>query len=77
MPTLAPPDLDLARIRRFAAQGRPASVATQVRLDVEVAGANVTIVERRRPSTPDIDPTPAVDELIAELRADPDGVFWG
>lgn len=110
----APPELDVARIRRFARERIPSSVANEIRLEVEIAGANVTLVERRPPLRPEfgpewsrqpivqvrfdaarstwalfrprangrwqryeLSPTPAIDGLLAELDADPNGVFWG
>jgi DUF3024 family protein len=110
----SPPDLDLARIRRFAQKRLPAGLANEVRLEVEVEGASVTMVERRPPWSPDfgpewshqpiaqlrfdaarstwallwpranglrqrceLPPTTTVDRLLAELDADPEGVFWG
>jgi Protein of unknown function (DUF3024) len=43
------PELDLARIRRYCAARIPAHVADLVRLEIEVEGRSVTIVERRPP----------------------------
>lgn len=94
----------------------PESLAAEVRLEVEVKGSDVTIVERRPPWQPEFGPewsrlpiaqlrfnaarsewtlywqranrrrqaydlapsaTMTLDRLLAELDADPDGVFWG
>ncbi len=50
------PELDLARIERFCRRRVPARLAEQVRLEVEVRGTAVTIVECRAPWSPDIGP---------------------
>jgi hypothetical protein len=52
MSTADVPDVDLARIRRSGP--RSGSREDKVRLDVEVTGRRVTIVERRAPCSPDI-----------------------
>lgn len=65
--TGSPPDLDLARIRRFAARRFPASLANELRLEVEIDGANVTIVERRPPWRPEFGPEWS-RQPIAQLR---------
>ncbi len=109
------PELDLARIRLYC-QGRvPARLSDKIRIEVDVAGRSVTIVECRPPWTADlgpewtrfpiarlrhvkaqgwwvlywrdsnlrwhlydlIDPSPHVDQLLAEIEADPTGIFWG
>lgn len=110
----APPDLDLARIRRWARARIPDEIASKVQVEIEVHGLTVTIVERRPPWQPDFGqewsrnpiaqlrfdavrstwalfwpratgrwlrhataPTPNIERLLAEIDADPDGVFWG
>jgi hypothetical protein len=50
------PDLDLAKITRFCERRVPARVRDQVRLEVEVRGRAVTIVERRVPWRPELGP---------------------
>ena len=109
-------DSDLAEIRRFCARRVPARVADQYRLETEINGLAVTIVERRPPPKspidgpewsrhqvarirfvvntrqwtlyfPDrygrwheyleIDRSPNVGLLLAELDEDPTGIFWG
>jgi hypothetical protein len=50
------PALDLARVERFCAARVPPRLAAQVRLEVEVDGVGVTIVERRAPWSPDVGP---------------------
>ena len=114
MSSRRPPERDVARIRQIASERAAAGVPNEARLDVDVDGANVTIVERRPPRTRevepdwsreplaqfrydaaastwalywarangrwqryDIEPARAIDALIEELQADPDGVFWG
>jgi len=43
------PDLDVARIRRYAEDRVPEYARQQVRNDVVLSGKTVTIVERRAP----------------------------
>jgi hypothetical protein len=50
------PELDLARIRRFVEARVPPRARHQVRLEVDVQGTAVTIVERRAPWRADIGP---------------------
>jgi Protein of unknown function (DUF3024) len=50
------PELELARIRRFADQRVPARARDQVRLEVEVGRSTVTIVEQRAPWRPEYGP---------------------
>ncbi|MGZ6838685.1 MAG: DUF3024 domain-containing protein [Blastococcus sp.] len=47
------PDLDVARIRRYAEDRVPEYARQQVRNDVVLSGKTVTIVERRAPWRPD------------------------
>lgn len=54
--SVALPDLDLARIKRWCEGRVPLSAQDQVRLEFEVAGMSVTIVERRAPWPDDPDP---------------------
>lgn len=109
------PELDLARIRLYC-QGRvPARLSDKIRIEVDVSGRSVTILECRPPWAADfgpewtrfpiaqlrhvkandwwvlywrdsnlrwhlydlIDPSPHVDPLLAEIQADPTGIFWG
>ncbi len=49
-------ELDLARIRRFYAGRVPAAGAHQIRLDLDIDGVAVTLVERRAPWTPELGP---------------------
>ena len=50
------PELDLARIRRYCAGRIPARVAHLVRLEIDVDGRSVTILECRPPWSPDMGP---------------------
>ena len=111
MPTV--PDLDLARVRRYCDTKIPAQVRDEARIEVDVDGTAVTILDCRAPWQPDVvewsrSPVaqlrynPAaevwtlysadrngrwrrydelepgtVDNLLAELDADPYGTFWG
>ena len=49
------PDLDLARIRRYAEYRVPEHARHQVRNEITVRGGTVTIVERRAPWRPEED----------------------
>src|SRR3970040_1333262 len=73
------PELDLARIRRFVDARVPARARHQVRLEVEVQGSAVTIVERRAPWPADIGPEWSRFP-IARLRYSPTNgagtLFW-
>ena len=109
------PELDLARIRRYCDGRVPARLRDQIRIEVEVRGWSVTIVECRPPWAPalgpdwtrlpiaqlrhlpsdgvwvlywsdrngrwheydDLDPSPHVEPVLAEIEADPTGIFWG
>ena len=52
----APPDLDLERIRRYAASKTPARLINQMRVEVEVRDYSATLYEARAPWSPDIGP---------------------
>lgn len=47
------PELDLARIRRYCAQRVPARVSDKIRIELDVSGRSVTILECRPPWNPD------------------------
>ena len=49
------PELDIARIRRYLAGRIPARVAHLVRLEIDVDGRSVTILECRPPWSPDME----------------------
>jgi hypothetical protein len=71
----APPELDVARIRRFARERMPASVANELCLEVEIVGANVTLVERRPPWRPEFGPEWS-RQPIAQMRFDAARSTW-
>jgi hypothetical protein len=48
------PDLDLQRIREYAAQVVPTEFQNQIRMDVDIRGKTVTIVECRPPWREDL-----------------------
>lgn len=55
-PKLALPQLDLARIQRYCDGKIPPRLHEQIRIDMEVRGRSVTILECRPPWTPAIGP---------------------
>jgi hypothetical protein len=108
-----PPETDVARVRRYCQRRVPPQARDQVRLDTEIRGSAITIIERRAPwrddlgpewsrlkvarlryhhgawtlhwaarngrwrPYPDLDPSPRLDDLLAEIDRDPAGAFWG
>ena len=60
-------EIDLAKIRRFADCRVPPHARYQVRLELDVRGHAVTIVERRAPWSPTIGPE-WTSNPIAQLR---------
>ncbi len=50
------PEIDVARVRRFCRDRIPVHVRDRIRLDVDVSGRAITIVERRAPWAPEIGP---------------------
>ena len=50
------PELDLARVRRYCRERIPVHLRDRIRLDVDVTGRRIAIVERRAPWTPEIGP---------------------
>lgn len=69
------PEADLAQVRQWAGARIPVEMADQARLDVEVHGPTITIVERRPPSQPQLGPEWS-RQRIAQLRYDPDSSRW-
>ena len=69
------PELDLARIRRYVDARVPPRAAHQVRLEVEIQGTAVTIVERRAPWRADLGPE-WTSSPIARLRYSPTHAVW-
>lgn len=55
-PKPALPELDLARIQRYCNGRVPARLRDQIRIELEVRGRSVTILECRPPWTPAIGP---------------------
>ncbi len=69
------PELDLIRIRRYVDARVPSHVSDQIRVEVEVRGTTVTIVERRPPWRAGLGPE--WSRLpIAQLRFDPATANW-
>lgn len=68
-------EIDLAKIRRFAEGRVPPRARHQVRLDVDVPGQAVTIVERRAPWSPTIGPG-WTSSPIAQLRFNRSAHLW-
>ncbi|HET7026102.1 MAG TPA: DUF3024 domain-containing protein [Candidatus Limnocylindrales bacterium] len=60
-------EIEVARIRRYCRDRVPPHARDQVRLDVEVSGRRVTIVERRAPWKPEFGPE-WTSLPIAQLR---------
>ena len=75
MPRSPLPDIDLHRIRTFAENRVPARARYQVRLEVEVNGSNVTLVERRAPWDPKYGPAWSRSP-VASLRYSPKNRWW-
>lgn len=55
-PTTVLPELDLARIQRYCDGRVPTRLRDQIRIELEVRGRAVTILECRAPWTPAIGP---------------------
>ena len=73
--TPEPPALDVARIRQFARDRIPERLAAELRLDVEIDCANVTIVERRPPWNSEFGPDWSRSP-ITQLRFDAARSTW-
>jgi hypothetical protein len=69
------PELDLARIRHFVDARVPERARHQVRLEIEVQGVAVTIIERRAPRRADLGPEWSRSP-IARLRYSPMHAEW-
>jgi hypothetical protein len=68
------PELDLARVQRWCADRIPEHVRDQVRLEADVRGRSITILECR-PHWSDAE-APWTRMKIAQLRFDDDGRTW-
>jgi hypothetical protein len=62
----APPETDLARIRRYCRTRVPARLRDQVRIEAQVRGSSVTVFDRRPPWHPDLTEWSKVS--VAQLR---------
>ncbi len=69
-----PRDLDLSRIRRWVRDRIPAEYDDEIRLEVSVRGANVTITEQRPPWCEEVGPEWS-SRPVAQLRHTGSG-FW-
>ncbi len=69
------PEIDLAKIRRYADGRVPVHLRNQIRVEVEVSGSAVTIVECRAPWTPEIGPD-WTRFPIARLKFSPSASAW-
>lgn len=69
------PELDLARIRRYVDSRVPAHVRDEVRIEAEVHGTVVTIVECRPPWRADIGPK-WTRSPVARLKYSPTDAAW-
>jgi hypothetical protein len=69
-------EVDVARIRRFAERRIPARARHQVRLEVDVDGLRVTIIERRAPFSIAIVGPEWSSHSIAQLRFSPTSQMW-
>jgi hypothetical protein len=70
----AVPDLDLARIRKFCEERTPPEYRDEMRVEADVRGRSVTIVDCRSPWTPEL-----VDwtrQPLAQLRYDSESALW-
>lgn len=75
MPATPLPELDLARIREFCHARVPARLNDRIRVEAEIAGRAVTIVERRAPWSPTIGPE-WTRSPIARLRHSATSGLW-
>jgi hypothetical protein len=70
----AVPDLDLARIRQFCERRVPSHLRDELRVEADVRGRSVTIVECRPPWHPNL--TAWSRMRIAQLRYNGTGYLW-
>lgn len=69
------PEFDVAKVERYCRQRVPAEALHQVRLEVDVTAAAVTIVERRAPWRPEDGPE-WTSFPIARIRYSPTTRLW-
>jgi len=74
---LALPDTDLARVGRWCGQRIPEHARQQVRLEHNIHGRTVTIIERRAPWDPEYGPE-WTSRPVAQLRYSANGwrLYW-
>jgi Protein of unknown function (DUF3024) len=70
----AVPDLDLARIRQFCDRRVPQRLRDKIRIEADVRGKSVTILECRPPWHPNL--TDWSRSRVAQLRYDPTDRCW-
>ena len=70
----APPETDVARIRKYCRARVPASFRDQIRLEAAVRGSSVSIYECRPPWHPDLTEWSKV--RVAQLRYSADTHRW-
>ena len=73
---MSAPDLDVARVRRFAETRVPEHARHQVRMEATVRGNSVTLAERRIPWHEDFGPEWSTHP-VAQLRWSPQLKTWG
>jgi len=69
------PDIDLHKIRKYAAERVPAELHNKIRMEVDVRGKSVTIVECRPPRSKAIGPE-WTRHGVAKMKFDPDSAKW-
>lgn len=68
------PELDLARIRRFCEDRTPPELRDEMRVEADVRGRSVTILDCRPPWTPEL--VEWSRQPLAQLRYDPESALW-
>lgn len=53
---MSPPDLDVARIRKYAETRVPEHARDQIRMEIKIRGNSVTLIQRRIPWREDFGP---------------------
>jgi Protein of unknown function (DUF3024) len=70
----APPDIDLAKIRRYCRSRVPAGLRSHVRVEADVRGLSVTIFDCRPPMHPSLTEWSKV--RVAQLRYNASSHRW-
>lgn len=73
---MPPPELDVAKVRRYCQERIPARALHQVRLEVDVTANAVTIIERRAPWHPADAGADWTAFPIARIRYSPTTRCW-